>query len=94
MKLEVSQFVGSVALLGWAKEHGCPWTEHTLALPWDCSCDSPWDSPWNATISAFAAYGVGAAARLPLEQEQLCRRRSRRARRRAEVGAGARLPVG
>jgi len=30
--LKVSQFVGSVALLGWAKEHGCPWTERTLAL--------------------------------------------------------------
>jgi len=30
--LEVSQFVGSVALLAWAKEHGCPWIESTLAL--------------------------------------------------------------
>jgi len=30
--LNVRRFVLSVALLGWAKDHGCPWTEMTLVI--------------------------------------------------------------
>ena len=30
--LKVNQFVGSVKRLAWAKEHGCPWTDRTVAL--------------------------------------------------------------
>ena len=60
--LKVSQFVGSVPLLGWAKEHGCPWTEQTLALAaeggrlevvqWARAHDCPWDE----TTCALAAH--------------------------------------
>ena len=53
MPLKVDDFVGSVALLAWAKDNGCPWTAETFGaigeggnmaeLVWAREHDCPWD---------------------------------------------------
>jgi hypothetical protein len=52
-RFRVEDFVGSVKLLAWAKDNGCPWEAHTCAavakggrlevLQWAREHDCPWD---------------------------------------------------
>ena len=66
--LKVSRFVRSVALLAWAKDHGCPWTEKTLSLTaeggrlevmrWAREHACPWDESTCAIAAAFGRLDV------------------------------------
>jgi hypothetical protein len=54
LPLKLSEFVGSVARLAWAKDNGCPWEEETCemiaeggqldVLQWARKQGYPWDS--------------------------------------------------
>ena len=103
VKLQVEEFVGSVQLLAWAKENGCPWVVRVCmwaakygqleVLQWAREHHCPWD----ARTCTFAAQ-YGHLAVLKWAREHGCgfvhARRFRRARGGAEVGAGAPLRVG
>ena len=63
--LKLRAFVGSIKMLAWAKDNGCPWEKRTCAfaaegghletLKWarehDCPCD------WDESTCALAAQG-------------------------------------
>jgi hypothetical protein len=63
VRLKLSEFVGSVERLAWAKDNGCPWVEETCAtvargghlqvLQWARAHDCP----WRATTCDNAAHG-------------------------------------
>ena len=98
---------GHLEVLKWAREHDCPWTESTCAaaawrghlqvLQWAREHGCPWDEDTCKKGGLWWAPGgveVGAGAALPLELDDLCRRRSVRAAGGAAMGAGARVPMG
>ena len=103
----MSNFVGSVSRLAWAKERGCPWDARTCA-------HAAWKGPpGGAAVGARerpsvgrvdlrlcrvegppGGAAVGARERLPVEREDLLLSRVRRSPRGAEMDACERLPVG
>ena len=64
VKLQIKEFVGSVKLLAWAKENGCPWEArvcmlaawggHLEVLRW---AREQHHCPWDARTCASSAYG-------------------------------------
>jgi len=70
----------------WAREHGCPWAEDIE--------DAEETDNMNCCLLAAGGVEVGAAARLPVERDDLLRKcRFERALGGVAVGAGAPLPV-
>ena len=94
----MSNFVGSVSRLAWAKERGCPWDARTCAhaawkghlevLQWARANGPPWDE-WTCAYAAWkrppGGAAVGARERLPVEREDLLLSRVRRSPRGAAV---------
>jgi hypothetical protein len=81
--LGVSNFVGSVARLAWAKENGCDWTVRTCAiaaggghldvLQWAREHVCPWDTAVCARrVWEPGDVAMGAGARLPVERVRVC----------------------
>ena len=85
VKLELEDFVGSAAMLAWAKANGCPWVArvcslaaeggHLEALQWARENDCPWNSSVCYTAAGWGHLEVlqwALGQECPFDEDELC----------------------